>query len=110
MIRTLTAQEEDRHRTCRERKSLTAERVEHVNRIKTVLSAQCISDYEPLLRRSRERLEGLRIVRYLGIGRHRFDANSIGPNLRFSRSSPLRLSGMLCSTRRTKARQRREQC
>ena len=44
-------------RICRERKTLTAERVEHVNRIKGLLFAQDISDYEPLLRKRRERLE-----------------------------------------------------
>ena len=42
--------EEDRRRICRERKTLTAERVEHVNRIKGLLFAQGISDYEPLHR------------------------------------------------------------
>jgi transposase len=49
MVRAPTPEEEDRRRVCRERKTLTAERVEHVNRIKGVLFAQGISDYEPLL-------------------------------------------------------------
>lgn len=48
MVRAPTPQEEDRRRICRERKTLTAERVEHVNRIKGLLFAQGISDYEPL--------------------------------------------------------------
>lgn len=60
MVRAPTPYEEDRRRICRERKTLTAERVEHVNRIKGLLFAQGISDYEPLLRKRRARLEGLR--------------------------------------------------
>jgi hypothetical protein len=38
--------------------TLIAERVQHVNRIKGLLFAQGISDYEPLSRKRRERLEG----------------------------------------------------
>lgn len=60
MVRAPTPQEEDRRRICRERKTLTAERVEHVNRIKGLLFAQGVSDYEPLQRKRRERLEELR--------------------------------------------------
>jgi len=60
MVRAPTPQEEDRRRICRERKTLTAERVEHVNRIKGLLFAQGISDYEPLSRKRGERLEELR--------------------------------------------------
>src|SRR5271163_4573434 len=60
MVRAPTPKEEDRRRICRERKTLTAERVEHVNRIKGLLFAQGISNYEPLLRKRRERLEELR--------------------------------------------------
>jgi len=60
MVRAPTPQEEDRRRICRERKTLTAERVEHVNRIKGLLFAQGIADYEPLLRKRRERLDELR--------------------------------------------------
>jgi transposase len=60
MVKAPTPQEEDRRRICRERKTLTAERVQHVNRIKGLLFAQGISDYEPLLRKRRERLEELR--------------------------------------------------
>ena len=59
MVRAPTPQEEDRRRICRERKTLTAERVEHVNRIKSLLFAQGVSDYEPLPRARRERLEEL---------------------------------------------------
>ena len=60
MVKAPTPQEEDRRRICRERKTLTAERVRHVNRIKGLLFAQGISDYEPLRRKRRERLEELR--------------------------------------------------
>jgi transposase len=40
MVKAPTPQEEDRRRICRERKTLTAERVRHVNRIKGLLFAQ----------------------------------------------------------------------
>ena len=43
MVKAPTPQEEDRRRICRERKTLTAERVRHVNRIKGLLFAQGIS-------------------------------------------------------------------
>ncbi len=59
MVRAPNPQEEDRRRLCRERKTLVAERVEHVNRIKGLLFAQGISDYEPLHRDRRRRLEEL---------------------------------------------------
>src|SRR5579863_131725 len=59
MVRAPTSYEEDRRRICRERKTLTAERVQHVNRIKGLRFAQGISDYEPLLRKRRARLEEL---------------------------------------------------
>ena len=55
-----TPEEEDRRRICRERKTLVGERVEHVNRIKGLLFAQGVSDYEPLKRNCRARLEGLK--------------------------------------------------
>jgi transposase len=56
MVRAPTPEEEDRRRLCRERKTLVAERVEHVNRIKGLLFAQGISDYEPLRHDRRRRL------------------------------------------------------
>jgi transposase len=59
MVRVPSPEEEDRRRLCRERKTLVAERVEHVNRIKGLLFAQGISDYEPLHRDRRRRLEEL---------------------------------------------------
>src|SRR3954447_11283568 len=59
MVQAPTSEEEDRRRLCRERKILVAERVKHVNRIKGLLFAQGISDYEPLHRNRRRRLEEL---------------------------------------------------
>lgn len=56
MVRVPTPEEEDRRRICRERKTLTAERVEHVNRIKGLLFSQGVV-YEPLYRDRRKRLE-----------------------------------------------------
>jgi len=60
MVREPTPEEEDRRRLCRERKVLTNERVLHVNRIKGLLFAQGVSDYEPLRRDRRRRLDELR--------------------------------------------------
>jgi transposase len=59
MVRAPTPEEEDLRRLCRERRTLTAERVEHVNRIKGLLFAQGIFDYEPLRRDRRRRLDEL---------------------------------------------------
>ena len=59
MVQAPTPHEEDRRRISREREVLTAERVQHVNRIKGLLFAQGISNYEPLHRNRRERLEEL---------------------------------------------------
>ena len=59
MVKVPTPEEEDRRRLCRERKTLVAERVEHVNRIKGLLFTQGIYDYEPLKRNRRAQLEEL---------------------------------------------------
>ncbi len=59
MVKVPTPEKEDRHRLCRERKTLVAERVEHVNRIKGLLFAQGIYDYEPLKLNRRAQLEEL---------------------------------------------------
>ena len=59
MVKAPTPEEEDRRRLCRERKVLIAERVAHVNRIKGLLFAQGISDYEPLRHDRRQRLDEL---------------------------------------------------
>lgn len=60
MVVAPSAEEEDRRRLCRERRTLIAERVTHVNRIKGLLFAQGIFDYAPLRRDRRTRLEALR--------------------------------------------------
>ena len=49
-----------RRRLCRERKTLTVERIQHVNRIKGLLFSQGVSDYEPLRRNRRQRLDELK--------------------------------------------------
>jgi transposase len=59
MVRAPSPEDEDRRRLCRERKTLVAERIAHVNRIKGLLFAQGIADYEPLRRNRRQRLEEL---------------------------------------------------
>src|SRR6202041_2408936 len=59
MVKVPTPEEEDRRRLCRERKTLVAEGVEHVNRIKSLLFTQGIYDYEPLKRNRRAQLEDL---------------------------------------------------
>ena len=48
MLRAPTPEEEDSRRICRERKTLTAERIRHVNRIKGLIFSQGISGYDPL--------------------------------------------------------------
>lgn len=60
MVKLLSAEEEDNRRIGRERKTLIAERVFHVNRIKGLLFTQGIRDYEPVNRDRRQRLDELR--------------------------------------------------
>ncbi|MFC3061835.1 IS110 family transposase [Paenirhodobacter populi] len=60
MVRVPTPEEEDRRRVCRELKSLVGERIRHVNRVKGILFAQGIGDYEPRNKDRRHRLEDLR--------------------------------------------------
>ena len=59
MVKAPSPEEEDHRRITRERKVLTNERVQHINRIKGLLFAQGISGYEPLRRDRRERLNML---------------------------------------------------
>jgi transposase len=59
MVRAPTPAAEDRRRITRERKVLTKERIEHVNRIRGLLFGQGISDYEPLRSDRRARLAEL---------------------------------------------------
>ena len=60
MVVAPSPEEEDRRRLCRERETLTTERVRHINRIKGLLFAQGIADYKPLARNRRKRLDELR--------------------------------------------------
>ena len=60
IVKAPTPEEEDRRRICRERKTLVAERVQHVNRIKGLLFAQGAFDYEPSKRNRRAQLEDLK--------------------------------------------------
>jgi transposase len=71
MVRPPSPQDEDVRRACRERKEMVKERIVHVNRIKGLLFAQGIGDYEPLRRERRERLEELRTG----------DGHALEPNL-----------------------------
>src|SRR3712207_9304909 len=50
----------DRRRLSRERQTLVSERVQHTNRIRGMLMAEGIADYDPLHRDRRERLDTLR--------------------------------------------------
>jgi transposase len=72
MVRPPTPEQEDVRRACRERKELVKERIVHVNRIKGLLFAQGIGDYEPLRRDRRRRLEELRTG----------DGRALEPNLK----------------------------
>jgi len=60
MVVAPTPEEEDRRRLCRERRTLIAERITHVNRIKGLLFAQGVSNYAPLRLNRRVQLEALR--------------------------------------------------
>lgn len=60
MVKAPTPEDEDNRRLCRERKTLTAERIQHVNRIKGLLFSQGVSGYEPLRRNRRQRLDELK--------------------------------------------------
>lgn len=60
MVKAPRPEEEDRRRITRERRVLTGERIQHVNRVKGLLFAQGISGYEPLRRDRRKRLGELR--------------------------------------------------
>ena len=59
MVRPPSPQAEHRRRLVRERRALVTERVRHTNRIKGLLFAQGVLDYEPLRRDRRARLKGL---------------------------------------------------
>ncbi len=59
MVVPPTPEQEDRRRLSRERAILLQERVQHVNRIKGLLAGQGITDYEPLHKDRRARLNAL---------------------------------------------------
>jgi transposase len=59
MVTPPSPEEEDRRQICRERRLLVTERVAHANRIKGLLFAQGITDYEPVRRDRRARLDTL---------------------------------------------------
>lgn len=59
MVAVPSTEDEDRPRISRERRALVLERVRHVNRIKGLLFAQGIGDYEPLRANRRARLDEL---------------------------------------------------
>ncbi len=98
-VRAPTPEDEDRRRLCRERKTLTNERVQHVNRIKGLLFCQGISGYEPLRRNRRQRLDELKTgethVRCRRISGHRSAASLIGLSFYLNRSRRLRSSETL---------------
>jgi transposase len=60
MVAPPSPEAEDRRRVSRERRTLIKERIGHINRIKGLLAAQGIADYEPMRPDCRERLEELR--------------------------------------------------
>lgn len=60
MVRAPSPESEDSRRLSRERKTLTVDRVQHVNRIKGLLFSQGVSGYEPLRRNRRQRLDELK--------------------------------------------------
>src|SRR3954453_11002227 len=101
MVKAPTPREEDERRIGRERKILTAERVAHVNRIKGLLFAQGISDYEPMHRHRRARLDDLTTgdgrPPCLSISRRRSAASSTGSSFCLSSSKQWKLSATRCS-------------
>jgi transposase len=60
MVRPPSPQQEDERRLTRERETLIAERIKHVNRIKGLLATQGIFEFEPMRKQRRERIEELR--------------------------------------------------
>jgi transposase len=59
MVRPPSPEEEDRRRLSREREALVKERIQHTNRIKGLLAAQGIANFEPLRSDHRAGLDGL---------------------------------------------------
>src|SRR3954447_795129 len=59
MVRPPSPEDEDHRRLSREREALVKERIQHTNRIKGLLAAQGITDFEPLRPGHRARLDRL---------------------------------------------------
>ena len=98
MVKAPTSREEDDRRISRERKVLTAERVAHVNRIKGLLFAQGISDYEPMHRDRRARTSQRATAGpCLSISKRRLAASSTASSSCWSSSKQWKLSAMRCS-------------
>ena len=72
MVVPPSPEDEDRRRLSRERQTLVSERVQHTNRIRGMLMAEGIVDYDPLRRDRRERLDTLRTA----------DGRSVPPHLK----------------------------
>ena len=60
MVRPPSQHQEDERRLSRERETLIAERIKHVNRIKGLLATQGVFGFEPLHKHRRERMGELR--------------------------------------------------
>ncbi len=94
MVRPPSVPEEDRRRLVRERKVLIGERIVHTNRIKGLLFAQGVRDYQPLRRDRRVELERL----------HTGDGRALPGHLRAQISRELdRLDLLLIQIRRVEA-------
>jgi transposase len=72
MVVPPSPEDEDRRRLSRERQTLITERIQHTNRIRGMLMAEGIADYDPLRRDRRERLDALRTP----------DDRAVPPNLK----------------------------
>jgi transposase len=72
MVVPPSPEDEDRRRLSRERQTLISERIQHTNRIRGMLMAEGIADYDPLRRDRREWLEALRTP----------DGRAVPPNLK----------------------------
>ena len=72
MVVPPSPEDEDRRRLSRERQTLVAERVQHTNRIRGMLMAEGIADYDPLHQDRRGRLDALRTA----------DGRSLPPHLK----------------------------
>jgi transposase len=101
MVRVPTPEDEDGRRICRERQTLLAERIRHVNRIKGLLFSQGIGGYEPLRRDRRRALEAVRTG----------DGRALGANMKAQIRRELdRLELLLRAPRASRARPRASRC